>query len=103
MESKVTEVAPDVYRISTFHPDYQIQFNQFLIKDDEPFLMHTGFRKMFELDACCGRFRDRSGNAPLGWLQPFRAGRMRRVERMVAHRSASAGRLQFCRRHGDAE
>ena len=49
MESKVTEVAPDVYRISTFHPDYQIQFNQFLIKDDEPFLMHTGFRKMFEL------------------------------------------------------
>ena len=49
MKSNVTEVVPDVYRISTFHPDYQIQFNQFLIKDDEPFLMHTGFRKMFDL------------------------------------------------------
>ena len=47
MKSKVTEIARDTYRISTFHPDYGIQFNQFLIKDDEPFLMHTGFRKMF--------------------------------------------------------
>jgi flavorubredoxin len=49
MKSNVTEIAPDIYRISTFHPEYQIQFNQFLIKDDEPFLMHTGFRKMFDL------------------------------------------------------
>ncbi len=49
MNSNVTEVAANVYRISTFHPDYQIQFNQYLIKDDEAFLMHTGFRKMFEV------------------------------------------------------
>lgn len=47
MKSNVTEIATDVYRISTFHPDYGIQLNQFLIKDDEPFLMHTGFKKMF--------------------------------------------------------
>ena len=31
MESKVTEIARDVYRISTFNPDFGIQFNQFLI------------------------------------------------------------------------
>ncbi|HEX8651849.1 MAG TPA: hypothetical protein VF708_13500 [Pyrinomonadaceae bacterium] len=49
MKSKVTEIAPDVYRISTFHPEYGMQFNQFLVKDDEPFIMHTGFRKMFPL------------------------------------------------------
>ncbi len=49
MNSKVTEIASDVYRISTFHPEYGIQFNQFLIKDDEPFLMHTGFKKMFSI------------------------------------------------------
>jgi flavorubredoxin len=48
MQSKVTEIARDTYRISTFHPDYGIQFNQFLIKDDEPFLMHTGFKGMFQ-------------------------------------------------------
>ena len=47
MRSTVTEIAPDVYRISTFQENYGIQFNQFLIKDDEPFLMHTGFQKMF--------------------------------------------------------
>jgi flavorubredoxin len=49
MKSNVAEIAPDLYRISTFHPGYGIQFNQFLIKDDEPFLMHTGFKKMFPL------------------------------------------------------
>ncbi len=48
MQSKVIEIARDTYRISTFHPDYGIQFNQFLIKDDEPFLMHTGFKGMFQ-------------------------------------------------------
>lgn len=47
MKSNVTEIAPAVYRISTFHPEYGIQFNQFLVKDDEPFLMHTGFKHMF--------------------------------------------------------
>ena len=49
MESKVTEIARDVYRISTFNPDFGIQFNQFLIKDDEPFIMHTGMKKMFPI------------------------------------------------------
>lgn len=49
MNSTVTEIAADVYRISTFHPQFGIQFNQFLVKDDEPFLMHTGFRKMFPI------------------------------------------------------
>ncbi len=49
METNVVEIAPDVYRISTFHPDYGMQFNQFLVKDTEPFLMHTGFKQMFPL------------------------------------------------------
>lgn len=49
MQCNVTEIAADTYRLSTFHPDYRIQFNQFIIKDDEPFLMHTGFRRMFDI------------------------------------------------------
>ncbi len=48
MKARVTEIAPDVFRISTFHPDFGIQFNQFLVRDDEPFLMHTGMRRMFD-------------------------------------------------------
>jgi flavorubredoxin len=48
MQSQVTEIAKDTFRISTFHPEYRIQFNQFLVKDDEPFLWHTGFKRMFQ-------------------------------------------------------
>lgn len=47
MASTVTEIAPDTFRISTFNPDFGIQFNQFVIRDDEPFLMHTGLKRMF--------------------------------------------------------
>jgi flavorubredoxin len=44
---KINEIAPDVYRISVFVPDIQLQFNHFLIKDDEPLLYHAGLRQMF--------------------------------------------------------
>jgi flavorubredoxin len=43
----VTEIAPDLYRISTFVPEINLQFNQFLVKDDEPLLFHTGMRGLF--------------------------------------------------------
>ena len=45
----VNEIAPDFYRISTFIPEIDLQFNQFLIKDDEPLLFHTGMRSLFPL------------------------------------------------------
>ena len=48
MKTDVTEIARGVHRISTFHPDFGIQFNQFLVADDEPFLMHTGMRRSFQ-------------------------------------------------------
>jgi flavorubredoxin len=47
--STITEIAPDVYRISTYVPEFDLQFNQFLVKDDEPLLYHTGTRAMFRL------------------------------------------------------
>jgi flavorubredoxin len=46
---KITEIAPDVYRFSLFVPEADLQFNQFLIKDDEPLLFHTGMRGIFPL------------------------------------------------------
>ena len=49
MKAQVNEIARGVHRISTFHPEFGIQFNQFLIAGDEPFLMHTGMRRMFAL------------------------------------------------------
>ena len=44
---KVSEIAPDVYRISVFVKEFNLQFNHFLIKDDEPMLYHAGMRQMF--------------------------------------------------------
>jgi flavorubredoxin len=48
MNGRVDEVAPDVYRISTYYEPYGMQFNQFLLKDDEPVLIHTGMKSMFD-------------------------------------------------------
>ena len=43
----IKEIAPDVYRISTYISDFNLQFNQFLVKDDQPLLFHTGMRMLF--------------------------------------------------------
>ncbi len=43
----ITEIAPDVYRLSLYVPEANLQFNQFLVKDDEPLLFHTGMRGIF--------------------------------------------------------
>ncbi|HYE73291.1 MAG TPA: MBL fold metallo-hydrolase, partial [Blastocatellia bacterium] len=43
----VKEIASDVYRISTFVPEINLQFNQFLIVDEEPMLIHAGHKAMF--------------------------------------------------------
>ena len=43
----ITEIAPDLYRISTYIPEIDLQFNQFLVKDDEPLLFHTGMKSLF--------------------------------------------------------
>jgi flavorubredoxin len=44
---KVTEIAPDLLRISVFVPDFNMQFNHFLVRDEEPLLFHAGLRQMF--------------------------------------------------------
>ena len=46
---KINEIAPDLYRISIFASQFNIQFNHFLIKDDEPLLYHAGLKGMFPL------------------------------------------------------
>ena len=49
MTPRIDEIAPDLYRISVYVKDFDLQFNHFLIKDDEPLLFHTGMRGMFPL------------------------------------------------------
>lgn len=45
--AQITEVAPDVFRITTFVQPFNLQFSQFLVRDEEPLLFHTGPRMMF--------------------------------------------------------
>jgi len=45
----VTEIAPDVYRVSTYESQFKLQFNHFLVKDKEPLLFHDGMKGMFPL------------------------------------------------------
>jgi flavorubredoxin len=48
-QPKVSEIGPDLYRLSVYAADFDLQFNHFLVVDDEPLLYHTGLRGMFPL------------------------------------------------------
>lgn len=54
METRVSEVADGIYRLSTYvaeiAPPSGFTFNQFLVLGDEPLMFHTGLRKMFPLN-----------------------------------------------------
>ena len=45
----ITEIAPDIFRINTFIPEADLGFSQFLVRDDEPLLFHTGMRGLFPI------------------------------------------------------
>ena len=45
----ITEIAPDVFRLSLYIPEPNLQFNQFLVRDDEPLLFHTGMKAIFPM------------------------------------------------------
>ena len=45
--SSVDEVAPDIFRIANFAPDGRLLFAQFLIRDDQPLLFHTGSKSIY--------------------------------------------------------
>jgi flavorubredoxin len=51
METKISEIADGIYRLSTYVPHIAppagFTFNQFLVMGDEPMMFHTGLRKMF--------------------------------------------------------
>jgi hypothetical protein len=50
METKIAEIAPGIYRLSTWVaeilPPDGFTFNQFLVAADEPLLFHCGQRKL---------------------------------------------------------
>lgn len=62
----ITEIADNVFRISTYVSAADIQFNQFLVRDDEPLLYHTGHKRLFpDVSAAVARLID---PAQLLWI-----------------------------------
>ncbi len=47
--TSTSEIAPEVYRISVFVPEINLEFSHFLVRDEEPLLFHAGLRSMFPL------------------------------------------------------
>ena len=45
--STTHEIAPDLFRLSIYVPDFDMQFNHFLVRDEEPLLFHAGLKAMF--------------------------------------------------------
>lgn len=61
METRIDEIAPDLYRLSTHIAKTNLQFNQFLVNDDEPLLYHTGMAGLFpQVRAAVARIIDPS-------------------------------------------
>ena len=45
--TRIDEIADGIFRISTYISDFNLQFNQFLVKGDEPLLFETGMKQIF--------------------------------------------------------
>ena len=40
----INEIAPDLFRLSVYVPEFDMQFNHFLVRDVEPLLFHAGLK-----------------------------------------------------------
>jgi len=47
METRIIEVADGIFQLTTYVPDIDFTFNQYLITAEEPLLFHTGLRHQF--------------------------------------------------------
>lgn len=66
--ARIDEIAPDLFRVSVFVPEINLQFNHFVIRDDEPLLFHTGTRRMFPaVRAAVARILDPARLRWIGW------------------------------------
>src|SRR5919201_1528288 len=48
VDKRIDQIAGGIYRISSWNPDYGITFNQYLIDDERPTLVHTGNYDQYE-------------------------------------------------------
>jgi flavorubredoxin len=49
VETTIDEISDGIYRLSTYIPDQDFMFNQFLVDAEDPLLFHCGLRGLFPL------------------------------------------------------
>jgi len=45
----VNEIGPDIFRVSVYVKEFGLQFNHFLVRDEQPLLFHSGLKGMYPL------------------------------------------------------
>jgi flavorubredoxin len=64
----IHEIAPDLFRLSVYVPDFDMQFNHFLVRDEEPLLFHAGLKAMFPgLREAVGKLIDPARLRHIAW------------------------------------
>ena len=94
MDTSIDEIAPDIFRLSTLVPEVGptgLSFNQYLIRDEQPFLFHTGMRQLYPL-VTRGCFEDhRHRRSAMDLVRSRRSGRVRCDEPLPRRRSERGG------------
>lgn len=92
--ARVDQITGGIYRISTMPKDSLITFNQFLIDDEHPALIHTGMAPMYE--DICDAFRQVLDPARLAYiiLLHFEGDECGGMERFMAR--AAGARVVGC-------
>ena len=64
----IDEISPDLFRLSIYVSDLDMQFNHFLVRDAQPLLFHAGLRRMFPaLRDAVARLIDPTALRYVGW------------------------------------
>ena len=66
--TRIDEIAPDLFRLSIYVPEIDMQFNHFLVRDEEPLLFHAGLKGMFpELEKGVGTLIETAKLRYIAW------------------------------------
>jgi hypothetical protein len=66
--AEIHEIAPDVFRLSIYYKQFDLEFNHFLVRDEQPLLFHAGFRSAFpELREAVSKVIDPGQLRWIGW------------------------------------
>ena len=64
----INEIAPDLFQLSIYVPALDMQFNHFLVRDEEPLLFHAGLKGMFPaLREAVSKLIDPAGLRHIAW------------------------------------